>query len=136
MNTSLILFLNFSLDQKTKQKKNDTKKRKRKKNKKFKKLPQIYINLINKGLWSETLIFLEKKLKTDLPRLFYWKNLERSLWMKVMKVILLPKLMKTPLGYIKFDPKLEWVVKIFWTIFFQFYKRDKSQVLIVTVKLE
>ena len=72
-------------------------------------------------------IFLEKKLKTDcLPRLLYWQNLERSLWMKVMKVILLPKLMKTPLGYIKFDPKLEWVVKTFWTIFFQFYKRDKE----------
>ena len=83
---------------------------------------------------------MEEKLETDcLPKLFYWQNLERILWikaMKVMKVILLPKLMKTPLGCIKFDSKLEWMVKIFWTIFFQFYKRDSSQGLIATVKHE
>ena len=51
MNTAIFFFL----DQKTK--KNGTKKKEKKekeKNKKVKKLPEIYINLINKGLWSET----------------------------------------------------------------------------------
>ena len=42
----------------TKKQKKMTKKKKEKKekekNKKVKKLPEIYINLINKGLWSET----------------------------------------------------------------------------------
>ena len=51
MNTAIFFFL----DQKTK--KNGTKKKEKKekeKNKKVKKLPEIYINLINKGLRSET----------------------------------------------------------------------------------
>ena len=51
MNTAIFFFL----EQKTK--KNGTKKKEKKekeKNKKVKKLPEIYINLINKGLRSET----------------------------------------------------------------------------------
>ena len=76
---SHILFLNFSLDQNTKKRKK--KKRKRKKTRKLKSY-LIYIYKFDKqrivkwniNLWGE-------KLETDcLPRLFYWQNLERSLW--------------------------------------------------------